>query len=71
MGHLRAFVVTLLALDALVVVVGTYLLPPDPFTQLFLVGPLLLLAPVVAWWLVYRDGFERVQALVESDDDSR
>ena len=58
MGHLRAFVVTLLALDALVVVVGTYLLPPDPFAQLVLLGPLLLLAPVVAWWLVYRDGFD-------------
>ncbi|MBC9985217.1 hypothetical protein E4P24_02360 [Haloferax sp. AS1] len=71
MGHLRAFVVTLLALDALVVVVGTYLLPPDPFAQLVLLGPLLLLAPVVAWWLVYRDGFERVQALVESDGGGR
>ncbi|ELZ93193.1 DUF7534 family protein [Haloferax sulfurifontis] len=71
MGHLRAFVVTLLALDAVVVVAGTYLLPPDPVTQLFLVGPPLLFAPVVAWWLVYRDGFERVQALVESDGDGR
>ncbi|AFK18134.1 hypothetical protein E6P09_05060 [Haloferax mediterranei ATCC 33500] len=68
MGHFRAFLVTLLALDAVVFVVGSFLLPPDPFTQLLMVGPALLLAPAVAWWLVYRDGFARVQGLIEPDE---
>ncbi|KAB1192512.1 hypothetical protein GJR96_03290 [Haloferax sp. MBLA0076] len=70
MGHFRAFVVTLLALDMVVFVVGAYLTPPDPFTQLLLIGPALLLAPAVAWWLVYRDGFAQIQALFEPDDES-
>ncbi|KAB1197331.1 MULTISPECIES: hypothetical protein [Haloferax] len=69
MGDFRAFVVTLLALDAVIFVVGSFLAPPDPFLQLLLVGPALLLAPAVSWWLVYRDGFVRVQALFEPDDE--
>ncbi|WP_396610748.1 hypothetical protein ACH9L7_10990 [Haloferax sp. S1W] len=69
MGHFRAFIVTLLALDAVVFVVGSVLAPPDPFTQLLLVGPALLLAPAMAWWLVYRDGFARVQGVIEPDDE--
>ncbi|ELZ94846.1 hypothetical protein C440_07217 [Haloferax mucosum ATCC BAA-1512] len=69
MGHFRAFIVTLLALDAVVFAVGSVFTPPDPVTQLVVIGPALLLAPALAWWLVYRDGFARVQALVEPDDD--
>ncbi|WP_416838561.1 hypothetical protein [Haloferax sp. DFSO52] len=69
MGHFRAFIVTLLALDAVIFVVGSVLSPPDPFTQIILVGPPLLAAPALAWWLVYRDGFVRVQNLFESDDE--
>ncbi|KAB1186764.1 MULTISPECIES: hypothetical protein [Haloferax] len=69
MGDFRAFIVTLLALDAVVFVVGSVFAPPDPFTQLLLVGPALLLAPAVAWWLVYLDGFVKVQNLFEPDDE--
>ncbi|WP_410765727.1 hypothetical protein [Haloferax sp. DFSO60] len=69
MGDFRAFVMTLLAFDALIVVVGSLVLPPDPASQVFLIAPALLTAPVFAWWLVYRDGFARLQGAVESDDD--
>ncbi|SEK26508.1 DUF7534 family protein [Haloferax larsenii] len=69
MGHFRAFLVTLLALDAVVFVVGSVFAPPDPVTQLLLVGPALLLAPAIAWWLVYRDGFARLQGAVDPDEE--
>lgn len=61
MSDHRAFLVDLVVLWAVVFVLGAILAPPDPFTQLFTVGPFLLLAVPVAWWLAYRDGYERLR----------
>ena len=36
-------------------------IPPDPFTQILYVTPFLLLSPLVAYWLIYHDGEERIQ----------
>ncbi|MFC7204653.1 hypothetical protein ACFQJC_14130 [Haloferax namakaokahaiae] len=69
MSDFRVFVMTLLAFDAIIVAVGSLVLPPDAASQVFLIAPALLTAPVIAWWLVYRDGFARLQGAVESDEE--
>ncbi len=60
MKRYQAFLLTLLAIDAVGLVLGGLLATPDPFTQLLILGPLLVVAPVLAYWLVYRGGFERL-----------
>ena len=60
MRRYQAFLLTLLAVDAVGLVLGALFTAPDPFTQLLFVGPLLVAAPVLAYWLVYRRGFERL-----------
>lgn len=59
------FVVTLATLWAAVFVLVAVLAPPDPFTQLFAAGPLVLLSVPVAWWLACRNGDERLRAALE------
>jgi hypothetical protein len=54
------FVWTLLAFAAVAVVVDFALLPPGPYTQLLFLLPTMGASFVVAYWLVYRDGFERL-----------
>ncbi|WP_101295348.1 DUF7534 family protein [Halegenticoccus soli] len=66
--RLPTYVLTLLALDAVVLTVEAMLLPPDPFTQLVVLLPTLAVVPVVAYWLVYRGGFERLGVGVVGDD---
>jgi hypothetical protein len=56
------FLVVMLLLDFVVLGVYAAVGPPDPVTQLLVVGPGLLLAPAVAFWLVYRDGWTRLAA---------
>jgi Sec-independent protein secretion pathway component TatC len=64
MGDRRAFLADLAILWAAAFVLVALLTPPDPFTQLFVAGPLLLAAVPVAWWLAYRDGHERLRAVL-------
>ncbi|WP_318567538.1 DUF7534 family protein [Salinigranum marinum] len=61
MGRFPTYVVTMLALDLLGVSLAAGLLPPDAVTQTYALGLTLVAAPVVAYWLVYREGFERFQ----------
>ena len=60
MRRYKAFLLTLLGIDTAGLALGALFLAPDPFTQLLLLGPLLVAAPVVSYWLVYRGGFERL-----------
>jgi hypothetical protein len=57
MGRFATYVVTLLALDLFGLSLAAGLLPPDTLTQTYALGATLLVAPVVAYWLVYREGF--------------
>jgi Sec-independent protein secretion pathway component TatC len=50
----REFLVWVLVLWFLGYLAAAIAAPPDPFTQLLVVGPLLVLALPVAWWLTYR-----------------
>ena len=43
-------------LDLLALALAARFTPPDPVTQALTVGPMLLVSPVVAYWLVYVDG---------------
>ena len=60
MRRYKAFLLTLLAIDAAGLVLSALFSEPDPFTQLLFLGPLLVAAPVLSYWLVYRGGFERL-----------
>jgi O-antigen/teichoic acid export membrane protein len=59
MGRFPTYVVTMLALDLLGVSLAAGLFPPDAAAQTYALGVTLVAAPVVAYWLVYREGFER------------
>jgi hypothetical protein len=61
MGRFPTYVVTMLALDLLGVSLAAGLFPPDAVTQTYALGVTLVAAPVVAYWLVYREGFEHFQ----------
>jgi hypothetical protein len=58
MGRFPTYVVTMLALDLLGASLAAGLFPPDAATQTYAFGVTLLVAPLLAYWLVYRDGFE-------------
>ncbi|MFB6172265.1 MAG: hypothetical protein ABEJ23_07005 [Haloarculaceae archaeon] len=57
----RQFVSTTALLWVAAFVAGALVSPPDPFTQLVSVAPLLLVSPLLAYWLVYRDGASRLR----------
>jgi hypothetical protein len=59
MGRFPAYVVTMLALDLFGLSLVAGLLPAGTSLQTYGLGATLLLAPLVAYWLVYRGGFER------------
>ena len=59
MRRYQAFLLTLLGIDTVGLALGALFTPPDPFTQVLFLGPLLVAAPVLSYWLVYRGGFER------------
>jgi O-antigen/teichoic acid export membrane protein len=71
MGRFPTYVVTMLALDLLGLSLAAGLFPPDTVTQTYALGVTLLVAPLVAYWLVYREGFEHFQLrrLLDRDDD--
>jgi hypothetical protein len=73
MGRFPTYVVTMLALDMLGLSLAAGLFPPDAVTQTYALGVTLLVAPVVAYWLVYREGFEyvRLGRLLGRDDERR
>jgi hypothetical protein len=58
MSRFPAYVVTMLALDLLGMSLAAGVLPPAVRTYGF--GATLLLAPLAAYWLIYREGFERL-----------
>jgi len=60
------FVRTTADLVILGFILGGAVAPPDPFTQLFVFVPILVLAPAIGYWLAYRDGYERVGASLPS-----
>ncbi|WP_435127145.1 DUF7534 family protein [Halobaculum sp. D14] len=55
-GRLLRFVTFVALLDVLALLVGARFAPPDAVTQLLAVGPMLVVAPILAYWLVYRRG---------------
>ncbi len=59
MGRFPTYVVTMLALDLLGVSLVAGLLPAGTAAQTYGLGATLLVAPLAAYWLVYREGFER------------
>jgi hypothetical protein len=76
MGRFPTYVVTMLAIDLLGLSLAAGLFPPDAVTQTYALGVTLLTAPVLAYWLVYRDGFVYFQirrwlGRDGSDDESR
>ena len=61
MGRFPTYVVTMVALDLLGLSLAAGLFPPDTVTQTAALGVTLLTAPLVAYWLVYREGFAALQ----------
>ena len=61
MGRFPTYVVTMLALDVLGIALAAGLFPPDAVTQTYALGVTLLASPLVAYWLVYREGFGSLQ----------
>lgn len=53
----REFILTLGSLVILALFIGTIVSPPDPLTQIYYMLPLTLLSVVLAYWLVYRNGY--------------
>ena len=73
MSRFPTYVVTILALDLLGLSLAAGLFPPDVITQTYAFGATLLVAPLLAYWLVYREGFERIhfgRLLGRRDDDA-
>ena len=66
-GDRGQFVAVTLSLWLAAFVGGALLTPPDPITQLLTTGPFLVASPLLAYWLVYRDGAERVRASLDRD----
>ncbi len=58
MNRFPAYVVTMLALDLFGMSLAAGVLPPT--LRAYGLGATLLLAPLAAYWLVYREGFERL-----------
>ncbi|WP_224447911.1 DUF7534 family protein [Haloprofundus salilacus] len=56
----RAFLLTMLALDALALVVVPFVIPPDPTARMMVFAAVLLTIPALAFWLAYRGGLERL-----------
>ena len=54
--RLLRFLTFVALLDVLTLALAARLSPPDPFTQLITVGPMLVVAPVLAYWFVYVHG---------------
>jgi hypothetical protein len=55
------FLTAMVLLDMIGIVAGATLAPPDPTTQLYWMIPTLILAPLGAYWLIYRGGYERLR----------
>lgn len=61
MNDHAAFILWIAALWVLTYVGAALGTGPDPFTQLFVLAPGLVLAVPLAYWLVYRGGLERLR----------
>lgn len=59
--RLRQFIQTLIGLIVLVFVIGASALPPDPLTQIYYALPMILLSLILAYWLVYQNGYKRIR----------
>jgi hypothetical protein len=60
-----AFLLWVAALWALTYVGAALGTAPDPFSQLFVLAPGLVLALPLAYWLVYRGGLDRLRERAE------
>jgi hypothetical protein len=71
MGRFPTYVVTMLALDLLGLSLAAGLFAPGTAGQTYALGATLLVAPLVAYWLVYREGFARtrLRRLLDRADD--
>ncbi|MFB6108939.1 MAG: hypothetical protein ABEJ82_08905 [Haloplanus sp.] len=58
--HVR-FAVALVVVTAFLQVLAVLLLPPDPYSQLFFFAPIFGFGFLVAYWLAYRGGFDRLR----------
>ncbi|QCJ47156.1 hypothetical protein [Haloprofundus sp. MHR1] len=68
-----AFLLTMLALDAVMLVAIPFVVPPDPTARLMVFAAVLATIPALAFWLAYRGGFERLGVWspeVESEDSA-
>lgn len=61
--RLRQFTRILIGLIVLVFVIGAIALPPDPFTQIYYALPMILLSLILAYWLVYQNGYQRIRKI--------
>ena len=66
MRRYQAFLLTLLGIDVVGLALAALFTAPDPLTQLLFLGPLLVAAPVLSYWLVYRGGWARL-GVVDAD----
>ncbi|WP_129114452.1 DUF7534 family protein [Halegenticoccus tardaugens] len=61
------YIFTILALDAIGLGLASVLVP-DATARMFVVVGVLFLVPVIAYWLVYFGGYERLGVGVGGDD---
>jgi len=61
---LGKFLLTLLVANGIGFVVAAVISPPDPFTQLVYYLPVIPITVVVAYVLVYKGGFDRIEAAI-------
>ena len=60
-NQFRQFGLTLLGLVILILAVEAVAVPPDPYSQIYFVTPLIVISIVLSYWLVYRNGYQRIQ----------
>ncbi len=59
------FVATVLGVLFFAQLIDGLFIPPDPFTQLLFIGPVIVVALPVAYYLSYRGGYERLATRVD------
>ena len=67
MGQRSEFVTAMVVFLSFSLFIAALISPPDPFTQLIYAVPLIALSIPVAYWLAYRDGYERLQRTWDSN----
>ena len=61
---LGRFLLILLVANGIGFVIAAVVSPPDPFTQLVYYAPVVPITVIVAYVLVYKGGFDRIEAAI-------